>query len=78
LAENTVDTYHSHRLGAIVATLTLKPEPPKAQGTAERGKPVSQQQAERPVDGKNPRDISHTGMMLQLTFLGRTGTKVYG
>jgi len=51
-----------------VATLTLKPEPPKAQGTAERGKPVSQQQAERPVDGKNPRDISHTGGYFNLPF----------
>jgi hypothetical protein len=49
-----------------VATLTLKPEPPKAQGTAKRGKPVLQQQAERPVDGKNPRDISCTGRHLSL------------
>ncbi|CAG8471633.1 11558_t:CDS:2 [Scutellospora calospora] len=49
-----------------VATLTLKPEPPKAQGTAKRGKPVLQQQAERPVDGKNPRDISYTGRHLSL------------
>ncbi|CAG8466692.1 17029_t:CDS:2 [Acaulospora colombiana] len=38
----------------MFATLTLKPEPPKAYGTAEKGKPVSQQQAERPEPGISP------------------------